>query len=173
MSISFTGKQPSYTAYIKNFASIQLPLNNTSWTNTLINDQYVLTPTNSNTNVYIKNDLTVGGSINNSSDLKLKENIEDLKLSLSNDLLKIIPKQYTYKSDKNNKNCKIHFGVIAQELEHYFPNLVTSVTIENEENIAEEHKVVNYIGLIPLLLVKIQDLQNQLDELKSIQKSAV
>jgi hypothetical protein len=163
MSINYFGKQPDNTSYVKTFSMVPLQINNLTWVNTTLNDQIVLTPANNNANVYIKNDLTVGGSINNPSDLKLKENIKDLNLSLSNNLMKILPKQYTYKSDKNSKNSKIHFGIIAQELEQYFPNLVTSVTIENDENVIEEHKVVNYIELIPLLLVKIQDLQKQID----------
>ena len=160
-SVSFSGKQPNYTAYVKTF-SLSSISTNTTWTNTTLNNQSVLTPSNSTTNVYIKNDLTVGGSINNSSDFKLKENIKELNLSLCNDLLKIEPKQYTYKADINKK---IRYGVIAQELETFFPNLVTNVVIEKEGEI-EEHKVVNYIELIPLLIVKIKDLQNQIDELK-------
>jgi len=160
-SVSFSGKQPNYTAYIKSFPSSPISTN-TNWTNTTLNNQSVLTPANATTSVYIKNDLIVGGSINNPSDLKLKENIKELNLTLSNDLLKIEPKQYTYKANNDNK---LHFGIIAQELESFFPNLVTNVVLENEGQI-EEHKVVNYIELIPLLIVKIKDLQNQIDELK-------
>jgi hypothetical protein len=160
-SISFSGKQPNYTAYIKTFPLSPISTN-TTWTNTTLNNQSVLTPANATTSVYIKNDLTVGGSINSPSDLKLKENIEQLNLSLSNNLLNLEPKQYTYKTDSEKK---LHFGVIAQELETFFPNLVKNVVIEDEERV-EEHKVVNYIELIPLLIVKIKDLQNQIDELK-------
>jgi hypothetical protein len=160
-SISFSGKQPNYTAYIKTFP-LQPLSTNTTWTNiTLANTKY-LTPSNTTTDVYIKNNLLVGGSINNPSDLRLKDNIEELQLSLAENLLKIEPKQYTYKSDADKK---LHYGVIAQDLETYFPNLVTNVKIENNGTI-EENKVVNYIELVPLLIVKIQDLQRQIDELK-------
>jgi hypothetical protein len=159
-TITFSGKQPNYTAYIKSFPySLST---NTTWTNTTISNAVYLTPSNSNASVYIKNDLLVGGSINNPSDFKLKENIEELNLSLANDLLKIEPKQYTYKADVDKK---LHYGIIAQDLEKYFPNLVTTVKMEND-GIQEEHKVVNYLELVPLLIVKIQDLQKQIDELK-------
>jgi hypothetical protein len=159
-TITFSGKQPNYTAYIKSFPySLST---NTTWTNTTISNAVYLTPSNSNASVYIKNDLLVGGSINNPSDFKLKENIEELNLSLANDLLKIESKQYTYKADVDKK---LHYGIIAQDLEKYFPNLVTSVKMEND-GIQEEHKVVNYLELVPLLIVKIQDLQKQIDELK-------
>jgi len=156
----YSGRQPNYTAYVKSFAPSSVS-SSTNWTSTSLNNENVLTPANSGANVYIPNNLIVGGSINNPSDFKLKENIEELDLKLSNNLLKITPKQYTYKSDENKK---LHYGVIAQELEEYFPNLVTNIICENEGSI-EEKKVVNYIELIPILLVKIKDLQNQLDEI--------
>jgi hypothetical protein len=160
-TISFSGKQPNYTAYIKTFPSSPLS-SNTTWTNTTISNALYLTPSNSSASVYIKNDLLVGGSINNPSDFKLKDNIEELNLSLANNLLKIEPKQYIYKADADKK---LHYGVIAQDLEKHFPNLVTTVKMENG-GIQEEHKVVNYVELVPLLIVKMQDLQRQIDELK-------
>jgi hypothetical protein len=159
--ISFSGKQPNYTAYIKTFPFSPLSTN-TTWTNTKISNALYLTPSNSSASVYIKNDLLVGGSINNPSDFKLKDNIEELNLSLANNLLKIEPKQYTYKADTDKK---LHYGVIAQDLEKHFPNLVTTVKMDND-GMQEEHKVVNYVELVPLLIVKIQDLQRQIDELK-------
>jgi hypothetical protein len=67
--ISFSGKQPNYTAYIKTFPFSPLSTN-TTWTNTTISNAIYLTPSNSNASVYIKKDLLVGGSINNPSDFK-------------------------------------------------------------------------------------------------------
>uniref|UniRef100_A0A6C0HDP1 Peptidase S74 domain-containing protein n=1 Tax=viral metagenome TaxID=1070528 RepID=A0A6C0HDP1_9ZZZZ len=163
--ISFSGKQPNYTAYIKTFPLSPLSTN-TTWTNTSISNTAYLTPSNANASVYIKNDLLVGGSINNPSDFKLKENIEELNLSLANDLLKIEPIQYTYKADDDKK---IHYGVIAQDLESYFPNLVSTIVMKNDDDDYKEHKVVNYLELVPLLIVKIKDLQKQIDELKGFQ----
>jgi len=159
-STGYSGKQPNYTSYVKTFSSPSL-INYVTWTNKTLNGQSVLTPTNGNVNVYVPNDLIVGGSINNPSDIKLKENIQDIDSALCDKLLKIAPKQYNYISDNDKKT---HFGVIAQDLEACFPNLVRDVSLENNGKI-EEHKVVNYIELVPLLLFKIQDLQKQIDEL--------
>jgi hypothetical protein len=163
-TISFSGKQPNYTAYIKTFP-LQPLSTNTTWTNITMDNKLYLTPSNASANVYIKNDLLVGGSINHVSDFKLKENIEELKLSLADDLLKLEPKQYSYKADAEKK---LHYGIIAQDLETYFPNLVTTVKMENN-GLQENIKVVNYTELIPLLIVKMQDLQRQVDELKQQQ----
>jgi len=160
-TISFSGKQPNYTAYIKTFPASPVSTIAT-WTNTTISNAVYLTPSNSSSSVYIKNDLLVGGSINNPSDFKLKENIEELKLSLADNILKLEPKQYNYIADTDKK---LHYGIIAQDLEIYFPNLVTTVKTEND-GVQEETKVVNYLELVPLLIVKIQDLQKQIDELK-------
>ena len=160
-TISFSGKQPNYTAYIKTFP-LQPLSTNTTWTNITMDNKLYLTPSNASANVYIKNDLLVGGSIVNPSDFKLKENIGELKLSLANDLLKLEPKQYIYKADADKK---LHYGIIAQDLEKHFPNLVTTMKMNNC-GIEEENKVVNYLELIPILIVKIQDLQRQVDELK-------
>jgi hypothetical protein len=162
------GKQPYNTSSIKTFNGSLLAT--TNWTNMMLGNQTVLTPANSYTDVYIKNDLIVGGSINNPSDLRLKENIYELKLTTANNLLNITPKAYTYINDAEQH---VHFGIIAQDLEEYFPNLVKNITYKKdnsteEQNIEEfeTHKVVNYIELIPLLLIKIKDLQQQIDELK-------
>jgi hypothetical protein len=161
------GKQPYNTSSIKTFNGSLLAT--TNWTNIMLGNQTVLTPANSYTDVYIKNDLIVGGSINNPSDLKLKENISELNLTSVNKLLDITPKSYTYIDDVEQH---VHFGIIAQDLEEYFPNLVKNITYkkdnssEEKEEEIESHKVVNYIELIPLLLMKLKDLQQQIDELK-------
>ena len=131
-----------------------------SWINTCYNNNPMLTPALKNASIYIKQDLIVGGSINNPSDLKLKENIEKISLDdINNKLMNLVPKEYTYKSDKNKH---IHYGLIAQETELYFPNLVS--TVDTDEL---SFKSINYIELIPLLLLKIQDLQSQIDQLNT------
>jgi hypothetical protein len=72
----------------------------------------------------------------------------------------IHPKSFTFKNDLTKST---HFGFIAQEIEQVFPNLVKTAIGEDKR----ECKCVNYLEMIPLLLLKIQDLQAQIDELKS------
>jgi hypothetical protein len=157
------GKQPNRTAYVKLFPEANLSsLSSTFWDIVSYEGENVLSSTVTNANVLITGNLTVLGNWNNPSDQRLKENIEDLTLTSANDITKIIPKKYNYKSDEGKRE---HFGVIAQELEEFFPNLVDNLTYETDGKV-EEHKVVNYIELIPLLLVKIKDLQKQIDELR-------
>ena len=92
-----------------------------------------------------------------SSDILLKNNVENL----SNDenkhldnLKKLIPKSYNFENDN-----KASFGLIAQEVEGIFPNLVTT----NNNGI----KNIDYSQLIPLLLLQTNTLERKIEELKN------
>jgi hypothetical protein len=131
-----------------------------------------ITSTPSTLSVYIPKDLYVAGTIYGSvvapSDISIKENVRDLSLEVDfNKLLELQPKQYSYILDKNHKT---HYGLIAQDVEQVYPNLVHSIKNETSSDDSVEKiveiKAVNYVEMIPLLLLKIQDLQKQVDELK-------
>jgi hypothetical protein len=129
-----------------------------------------ITSSPSTLSVYIPKDLYVAGTIYGTavapSDISIKENIRDLSLEVDfNKLLDLHPKQYTYKDDTEHK---IHYGFIAQEIEQLYPNLVYSIKsdTDTDESTNNNIKSVNYVEMIPILLLKIQDLQNQVDELK-------
>ena len=92
------------------------------------------------------------------SDARIKENIEDIPTGMLSmfDLLK--PKQYFFKKIVEKEKRK-HYGFVAQELEEIFPIFVS----DNGQGI----KSVNYLEIIPLLVLKIKDLQDQINKLKS------
>lgn len=149
------------------------PVNNSAVVN--INNKLFVGGTTSDATikVYLNGNLRVDGNITASglitqnvstiSDKYLKENIENLSDFLTEDLMKLEPVQFNYKDDKNDK---LHYGFIAQEVELYFPNLVNTITANiNEEEVTI--KSLNSLELIPLLLIKIKDLQHQLDLLKN------
>jgi len=128
-----------------------------------------ITSSPSTLSVYIPKDLYVAGTIYGTvvapSDVSVKENIRDLSLGVDfNKLLELEPKQYTYKDDLEHK---IHYGLIAQDVEKIYPELIYSIQ-DDEGGINEPHilKSINYVELLPILLLKIQDLQKQVDELK-------
>ena len=106
-----------------------------------------------NTSVEIAADLTVGNNIYVTSSKDKKKEINDIGIS-PDTILSINPKQFIYKNDPSEK---LHYGFIAEEVEKVFPTLVTS---------SSQTKAVNYLEMIPLLLLKITDLQKQIDELK-------
>lgn len=153
---NYGGKQPDNSTYVKQFYSTASGY--ASWIyKKFLNIQFITTA--SATSVLIQKDLVVNGSINNSSDLKLKENIEDISDDIYDNILNLKPKKYNYIIDEN-KN--IRYGVIAQDLEIFFPHLVSKI-IEEDGSII---KSVNYIDMIPLLLCKIQKMQKEIDELR-------
>ena len=90
-----------------------------------------------------------------SSDRRLKENIEVLQSSLFK-INQLSGYTYNYISD-SEKTKKL--GVIAQELETVFPELVNTDK--------KGFKMVNYQGLIPVLIQAIKEQQQLISELQS------
>ena len=119
-------------------------------------------------------DATLAGNLNINSDARLKANIISLGSTLSK-LLQIDGKSYTMKKDEKEKQ---KIGLLAQDIENVFPELVS-----------ESHgvKSVNYQGLVPVLInaLKEQDAmmkeqdsrlskqQNEIDELKTMLKAII
>ena len=117
---------------------------------------------------------TIAGDLSINSDARLKANIVSLGATLSK-LLKIDGKSYTMKKDKSEKQ---KIGLLAQDIEKVFPELVSE---------SNGIKSVNYQGLVPVLInaLKEQDVmmkeqqrilseqQSELDELKSMMKKII
>ena len=109
-----------------------------------------------------RGDVTIAGDLNINSDARLKANIISLGGTLSK-LLQIDGKSYTMKKDVDEKQ---KIGLLAQDIEKVFPELVSE---------REGIKSVNYQGLVPVLInalkeqdekMKVQQLQ--IDELKTL-----
>ena len=109
----------------------------------------------------VSNDLTVSGDVNITSDARLKSNIVSLGSTLSK-LLQIDGKFYEMKG-------KQKIGVLAQEIQEVFPELVSE---DDNEMLA-----VNYQGLVPVLInaLKEQDkiIKTQEERLNKIEELLV
>lgn len=109
------------------------------------------------------------------SDYRLKESISEIAPGSLDNLMEMNVVQYKLKqievitddstSDKHYKydpespvmkNC--HYGLIAQELQQLYPELV----MEGEDG----YLSVNYMEVIPLLISSIQELKNEVDGLR-------
>jgi len=99
------------------------------------------------------------------SDERLKYNILQMPFDMNEKLMHLQPKCFRLTREENGP---FHYGFIAQEVEQVFPNLVKQGTNVYDDITPYEpaYKMVNYLELIPVLLLKIQDLQMQLDKLK-------
>ena len=102
----------------------------------------------------VSNDLTVSGDVVISSDARLKSNIVSLGSTLPK-LLQIDGKSYEMKG-------KQKIGVLAQEIQEVFPELVTK---DDNEMLA-----VNYQGLVPVLINALKEQQNEINRLKKQEK---
>jgi hypothetical protein len=89
----------------------------------------------------VSNDLTVSGDVVISSDARLKSNIVSLGSTLPK-LLQIDGKSYEMKG-------KQKIGVLAQEIQEVFPELVSE---DDNEMLA-----VNYQGLVPVLINALKE----------------
>ena len=166
---NYGGRQPNDTAYVKYF---QPGSSSDLWTTTTYiynsSKQQVLIPSSNNyNNVYIPGNLFVDGNIVTPSDITLKENIVEVSTELSDNIMNLKPVQYTFKNDFK-KNKQIHYGFIAQDFEGFFPELV-SIKPGKPGNI----KAINYLEIIPLLVGKMQKMQNEIDELKDLLKGQI
>jgi hypothetical protein len=153
--LSYFGKQPTNTSYIKDYPSLTPPAPLFFYQR--INKVNYITPVNPNTDVLFKKNLVVYGTITSPSDSRLKQNITSVDSFIANKILNLSPKQYTYLNRTDNN---IHYGLLAQDVELVYPSLVKN---DGEGNV----KSVNYIELIPLLIAQIKSLQQQIDELKN------
>ena len=97
-------------------------------------------------------DITYYGSLNNASDVSLKENIKSF--DEGDNILKLNPVIFNYTHDPTKKQ---HYGFIAQEFEQEFPELVK----ETDDHI----KTINTIELIPVLVQQLQQMQLEIDNL--------
>ena len=102
----------------------------------------------------VSNDLTVGGDIVVSSDARLKANIVSLGSTLAK-LLLIDGKRYTMK-----KNGKQKIGVLAQDIQKVFPELVTT---DDKDMLA-----VNYQGLVHVLINALKEQDDKISRLEKL-----
>ena len=101
------------------------------------------------------------GSFCAPSDIMIKENISYLKDNNESDnILHLNPVKYNYIEDKTKKQ---HYGLIAQDVEKSFPELISEVYDKlHNKNI----KAVNYVELIPIMINKMQNMQQDINKLR-------
>ncbi len=99
-------------------------------------------------------DLTVVGELFLNSDARLKTDIQSLAnsqpdLLARTGLIQAVRYHYTDEADTDPR----HLGVLAQQLEMLFPELVSTAE--------DGHKSVNYVALVPVLVEAVKDLAQQ------------
>lgn len=119
------------------------------------------------------NGLVYYGSLVQVSDINFKTDVKPLD-GVLNKLKLLKPSTYLFKTDENYKRLHLaegqQMGLIAQDLEKVFPELVSESEsiIERDEkgnvlSTIPKFKAVNYVGLIPFLIAGMQDQQQQIE----------
>ena len=105
---------------------------------------------------------TLAGTLTQNSDRRLKKNIIPLENTLDK-LQNLGAYSYQWIDETRDQNTQI--GLIAQEVEKIYPNLVKEDT--------NGYKSVNYIGLVPILIEALKEQQSQIYELQMQLKEIV
>ena len=106
-------------------------------------------------------------SVTTTSDMRLKENIQDLNQSAVGNIQLLRPVEYKLKPDSIQHvyqddafEMKVnHYGLLAQEVQEIFPNIVYEG--------GDGYLSINYTELIPVLIKSVQDLSAEVSELKA------
>jgi hypothetical protein len=122
-----------------------------------------ITPSDQGTSVFIPKDLYVSGTLNSTSDASIKENVIPISHEDCDKLLDLKPKKYNFINDETKK---MHYGLIAQHVEETYPLLVGEFDDIDDKNNLFTTKTVNYMELIPIMICKMQKMQDQIDELR-------
>lgn len=132
--------------------------------------------TGANYGVYCNGNGAYTGSWAKVSDMRAKKNIKDYSGALAK-VMTVGVKQYDFDRTAYptlNLKSKSEVGVIAQDLEKVFPDLVEDIVSPvNPTNTGKDMdgktftlKGVDYISLVPILLQAIKEQQAQIDALK-------
>ena len=105
-------------------------------------------------NFFLDGNIHLTGNVFSRSDIKIKNNITKLENSITK-IQNLNGYKYT-RSDLTNMST-IHIGLIAQEVEKEYPEIIS------EEN---GIKTINYTSMIAVLLESIKDLKKEINELK-------
>jgi len=112
---------------------------------------------NPNVALDVSGSIEYTGTITDVSDQRLKENFVPIKNAIS-DLSKVNTYTYNMKDDADKHR---EYGVIAQELQKIFPDMVKEVDSENG------YLGVSYIQLVPVLIKALQEQQQIIENQKS------
>jgi hypothetical protein len=126
---------------------------------------------------YFSGDLAYTGSLIHSSDMQFKKNVTTLADMLPK-VMQLKPRAYEFLPSIEYKHMNFaegkHFGLIAQEVEKIFPELVADashpgarVEGHGKENGPEiKYKGVKYMELIPILISAMQSQQREIEQLR-------
>ena len=127
------------------------------------------------TSFYGAGNVNISGNYYSSSDAKLKQNIKPIQ-SITDKIMQLKPSSYQYRTEEYKMNLPKgnQFGLIAQDIQKVFPELVAdqvkpaSFDEKTNEKLSDEVKYlgINYTGLIPIIISGVQEQQQRIKMLE-------
>ena len=124
---------------------------------------------------FFEGHVVIEGDLYSPSDLKLKNNIKIIDSSLYK-LSLLEPKSYLFNTEANPDMTlpnKLHFGLLVQDVEKVFPDLVENLVnppkIDRTGKIAhraEQFMGINYQGFIPIIIQGMKELKMNCDSIE-------
>ncbi len=166
----------SYAAVVGDVSGVNLSSGSTKYAILGIADGSYTSGTSTAGNAaYFIGNVFYTGNLTFVSDKKFKKEI-NTEENIMPRLMQLQPKNYFFDVDKYKKMAfsdKLQHGLISQEVEKIFPELVEDAFAPNTSSDKKEdgkpipYKGLNYMGLVPMLLKGLQEQQLQIEELKS------
>lgn len=118
----------------------------------------------------VAGDVDVTGELTAASDLRLKKNIEPIKGALST-IRELNPVSYDFRVDEFPDlalSDRHRMGLVAQEVESVLPqNVSYGSSIIDSDGSEMQVMSVNYMEMIPLLIKSVQELEGEMNSLKT------
>jgi sugar lactone lactonase YvrE/3D (Asp-Asp-Asp) domain-containing protein len=108
-------------------------------------------------NITASGNINASGTVTSSSDIRIKTNI--VKIDSPLEKISNMRGVYYNRIDDSNANPARHVGVIAQEIESVFPEVVST------DNSEEKNKSVAYGNIVALLIEAVKAQQSTIDSL--------
>ncbi len=102
------------------------------------------------------------GYYSSASDVRFKENIQDLEEGQMANIMQLNPTTYEL-NDVDDSETRRVYGLIAQELQQVYPDIVENTGAGPEE----DRLAVSYTELIPILIKGMQEQQEQIAALQA------
>ena len=119
-------------------------------------------------NGVFRGDVIAYGSLSSISDRRIKENIQPYENVLDK-VMTLGVYSYNKITAPKDKRDKLEIGVIAQEVEEVFPELVNEEKVDKPEdaNGLEKIKTVDYEHMTAILLQAVKELKAEIEDLKN------
>lgn len=112
------------------------------------------------TSIFTTAAAVMSGDFNDTSDVMLKDNIEDIDTAIDT-VKQLRPVTFDWKIDDREAS-----GFIAQEVEKVFPNIVTGVDATDDGN-RDDHKSIKTIGLLAQVTKAVQESIEKIETLEA------